>query len=146
MFAIVKTGGKQYKVQSNDVLRIEKVEGKAGDTVILDNVLLIDDGKSVKTASKDVEGFGVSAEVLEQKKDDKIIIFKKKRRQNYRRKNGHRQEISVVRIGEIGKDLKAGKATTKKAAAPKKEAKAETKKVASKKATAKTTTKASKKK
>jgi len=77
MFAIVKTGGKQYKVQSNDVLRIEKVEGKAGDTVILDNVLLIDDGKSVKTASKDVEAKKAAAPKKEAKAETKKVASKK---------------------------------------------------------------------
>ncbi len=148
MFAIVKTGGKQYKVQPDDVLKIEKIDGEVGSKIILDDILLINDGKEDKIGADAVKGFGVSAEVLEQKKDNKIIIFKKKRRQNYRRKNGHRQEVTVVKISEIGKDLKPGKATAKKAEPKKAEAKPVIeKKVAAKKPAAKkTTTKTSEKK
>jgi len=130
MFAVVKTGGKQYKVQADDLIEIEKIEGNEGDSVILDNVLLVDDGKETKIA-KDVEGYGVKAEIVQHKKDDKVIIFKKKRRQNYRRKTGHRQELTIIKVAEIGTGLDTKKATTKKAA-PKKAA---DKKPAAKKAT-----------
>ncbi len=102
MFAIIETGGKQYKVAANDVLKLELLEGDAGETVTFDKVLMVGkDGNSVKIGAPVVSGATVTAEILEQKRDDKIIIFKKKRRQNYRRKNGHRQYITVVRIKDI---------------------------------------------
>lgn len=150
MFAIVKTGGKQYKVQPEDIIKIEKIEGDKGSVVVLDEVILVEDGKETKVGAPNVDGFGVSAEILEQKKDDKVIIFKKKRRHNYRRKNGHRQEVTVVKISEIGKDLKPEKAKAATKPAVKKEATAKTKAkketTAKKPAAKKTTKKASEKK
>ena len=148
MFAVIQTGGKQYKVAKNDVIKVEKLAGDAGATIVLDEVLLVNDGKKTTVGSPLVKDIKVSAEVLEQKKDDKVIIFKKKRRHNYRRKNGHRQEISVLRIQDIGAGLTAkapAKAAAKKAAPKKAEekkeaapkAKAESKKPAAKKAPAK---------
>lgn len=134
MFAIVKTGGKQYKVQPEDIIKIEKIEGEAGSVVVLDDVILVEDGKETKLGADEVAKFGVSAEILEQKKDDKIIVFKKKRRHNYRRKNGHRQEVTVVKINEIGEGLKA--AAPKKAAAKKPAAKKPAAKKAATKASA----------
>ncbi len=107
MFAVLKTGGKQYKVQPNDILEVEKIEAGVGSLVVLDEVLLVNDGSDVKIGKPVVEGFGVSAEVIKQKKGDKIIVFKKKRRHNYRRKNGHRQFITVLKIKEIGQGLKS---------------------------------------
>ncbi|PKU24282.1 50S ribosomal protein L21 [Telmatospirillum siberiense] len=97
MFAVIKTGGKQYKVAPNDVIRVEKLPGQAGDTVTLDQVLLVDD----KIGAPLVAGASVTATLLEQTRGDKVIIFKKKRRQNYRRKKGHRQELTVLRITGI---------------------------------------------
>lgn len=97
MFAVIRTGGKQYRVQNNDIIVVEKLLGNAGDKVKLDDVLLLDD-------STDSEKLGkafVEAEILEQKKGDKVIIFKKKRRHNYRRKNGHRQQITVLKVLNI---------------------------------------------
>ncbi len=96
MFAVVKTGGKQYKVQANDIIEVEKIEAGVGSTVVLENV-----------GSPNVAGFGVAAEIIKQKKGDKVIVFKKKRRHNYRRKNGHRQLVTVLKIKEIGKGLKS---------------------------------------
>jgi large subunit ribosomal protein L21 len=97
MFAVIKTGGKQYKVTANDVIRVEKLPGVAGDTVTLDQVLMVGD----KIGAPIVVGAHVTATVLEQARADKVIIFKKKRRQNYRRKKGHRQELTVLRITDI---------------------------------------------
>ena len=97
MFAVIKTGGKQYKVAANDVVIVEKLPGQAGDTVTLDQVLLVGD----KVGAPLVEGASVTATILEQTRGEKVIIFKKKRRQNYRRKNGHRQELTVLRVAAI---------------------------------------------
>ena len=97
MFAVIKTGGKQYKVATNDVIRVERLAGQAGDVVTLDQVLMV--GEKIGTPM--VAGASVTATVLEQGRADKIIVFKKKRRQNYRRKKGHRQDITVLRITGI---------------------------------------------
>ena len=97
MCAVIKTGGKQYKVASGDVLKIEKIAGEAGKEVVFNEVLAIDE--TVGTPL--VAGASVKATVLKQARDAKIIVFKKKRRQNYRRKNGHRQSITLVKITEI---------------------------------------------
>jgi large subunit ribosomal protein L21 len=97
MFAVIRTGGKQYKVAENDIIRVEKLPGQAGDTVTLDQVLMVGD----KVGSPLVAGAAVTATVLEQTRADKVIIFKKKRRQNYRRKKGHRQNLTVLRITGI---------------------------------------------
>jgi large subunit ribosomal protein L21 len=107
MFAVVRTGGKQYRVAAGDKIVVEKMAGEAGDTVSLGDVLFASDGGEVK----------VTAEIIAQAKADKIIIFKKKRRHNYRRKNGHRQQHTILRILAVG-DSKAEPAA-KKAAAPK---------------------------
>lgn len=101
MYAIVKTGGKQYRVQKDDVLRFEKLDGKAGDKVTFDNVLFVGDDKKQTMGEPFVEGASVSGEIVEQDRDSKIIIFKKKRRQNYRRKAGHKQHKTVVKITGI---------------------------------------------
>ena len=92
MYAVIKTGGKQYKVASGDVLKIEKIAGEAGQEVVFNEVLAIDE--TVGTPL--VAGASVKATVIKQARDAKIIVFKKKRRQNYRRKNGHRQSITLV--------------------------------------------------
>jgi len=97
MFAIIETGGKQYKVSANDVIRVEKLAGAAGDTVTFDRVLMVDG----KVGAPLIAGASVTATVLEQARGDKIIVFKKRRRQNSRRKNGHRQHLTVIRITGI---------------------------------------------
>ncbi len=97
MFAIVKAGGKQHTVRNGDVIKINKIEGNAGDTVTFDEVL----AANGKVGAPLLDKATVKAEILEQGRDDKIIIFKKKRRQNYRRKNGHRQYITTLRITDI---------------------------------------------
>ncbi|VAX05478.1 LSU ribosomal protein L21p [hydrothermal vent metagenome] len=113
MFAVVKTGAKQYKVAAGDVIKVEKLDGDAGATITLDHILMVGNDKGVEVGTPTVSGTVVTAEILEQARAAKIIIFKKKRRQNYRRKNGHRQELTVLRILEIGP--KAAKTAAKKA-------------------------------
>ena len=110
MFAIVKTGGKQIKVSVDQRVSVEKLMVKVGDEVLLDQVLMICDGETVSLGAPFVANASVKATVEDQMRTKKIIIFKKKRRQNYRRKNGHRQHQTVLRIVEIlanGKALKA---------------------------------------
>lgn len=148
MFAVIKTGGKQYKVAENDVIIVEKLVAEAGVTVELDDVLMIgDQGKAANTAAADLGKAAVFAEVIEQGRADKIVVFKKKRRQNYRRKAGHRQHQTVLRITGISATGTKPKAATKKAATKKAAAKKETAKVddtadAPKKAPKETTRKA----
>ena len=116
MFAIVRTGGKQYRVAAGDKIVVEKIAGDAGSTVSLGDVLLAGEGSELKS----VDGLTVSAEIIAQAKADKVIVFKKRRRHNYRRKNGHRQQHTILRITAIG-DQK-GEPKAKKAKAPKAEA------------------------
>lgn len=97
MFAVLEAGGKQYKVEAGDVIKIERIQGDIGSEVKLDKVLATSKG----IGSPLVSGAVVTAEVLDQRKNEKVIIFKKKRRHNYRRKRGHRQEITVLRIKDI---------------------------------------------
>ena len=97
MYAVIKTGGKQYKVATGDVVKIEKIAGEEGKEVIFNEVLAL--GETVGTPL--VAGASVKATVLKQAKDAKVIIFKKKRRHNYRRKNGHRQNITLVKITDV---------------------------------------------
>ncbi len=102
MFAVIKSGGKQYKVFKDNVIKIEKVEGQPKDEIKFDEVMLIGaDQKPLLIGTPFIKGASVTAEILDQVKDGKIIVFKKKRRQNYRRKNGHRQEVSYVKIKDI---------------------------------------------
>ncbi|MDG4717689.1 MULTISPECIES: 50S ribosomal protein L21 [Thalassospira] len=101
MYAIIKTGGKQYKVAANDVIKVEKIAAQAGETVKLEEVLMVAGDGAPKVGAPLVAGASVTAEVLEQAKGDKVIVFKKKRRHNYRRKNGHRQNLTVLRIKDI---------------------------------------------
>ncbi|RUV72826.1 MAG: 50S ribosomal protein L21 [Mesorhizobium sp.] len=123
MFAVIKTGGKQYRVAANDLLKIEKVEGQVGDIVEIGHVLAHGEGENVTFGAPFVDGALVAAEVVEQGKNRTVIAFKKRRRQNSRRKIGHRQLLTTVRIAEI---LLGGAKPTKKAAA-KAEAKTEPK-------------------
>ena len=101
MFAVIRTGGKQYKVQKNDKIEIEKLEANQGDKIEITEVLFVGTEKDSKIGSPFVAGAKVQATVVKQKRDDKIVIFKKKRRQNYRRKNGHRQHLTVIQITDI---------------------------------------------
>ena len=101
MYAIVRTGGKQYQVEAGDTLRVEKLQGEVGDTVELDDVLLVVDGESVKIGQPVVEGAKVVAKVVEQGRHKKIIVFKKKRRQGYQVKKGHSQMYTALKIETI---------------------------------------------
>ena len=98
MFAVVRTGGKQYRVAAGDKIVVEKLDGEAGSSISLSDVLLAGEGSELQS----VEGLLVSAEIIAQAKADKIVVFKKRRRQNYRRKNGHRQQHTILRITAIG--------------------------------------------
>jgi large subunit ribosomal protein L21 len=101
MFAVIRTGGKQYKVAKHDIIAVEKLAGDPGEPVEFGEVLMIGDGAQVTTGVPLVEGAAVSATVVEQSRAAKIIVFKKKRRHNYRRKKGHRQYQTVLRIDDI---------------------------------------------
>jgi large subunit ribosomal protein L21 len=107
MFAVIRTGGKQYRVAPNDIIEIEKIAGAPGDIIELPEVLLLGSGDgSPQVGLPTIAGALVAAEVLEQKRADKIVVFKKKRRTNYRRKKGHRQDLTLLRITEILTDGK----------------------------------------
>jgi large subunit ribosomal protein L21 len=101
MFAVIRTGGKQYKVAKDDVIAVEKLAAEPGAVIELVEVLMIGEGAQVTTGAPLLGGASVSAAVIEQTRADKIIVFKKKRRHNYRRKKGHRQHQTVLRITEI---------------------------------------------
>ena len=126
MFAVIRTGGKQYRVAPNDIIEIEKIAGKPGDIIELAEVMLLG-GDSPKTGNPTVAGALVAAEVIEQKRGDKIIVFKKKRRKNYRRKNGHRQSLTALRITEILTDGKKPSKVVARAEPKKAEKKPESK-------------------
>ncbi len=146
MFAVIRTGGKQYRVAKDDTIVVEKLAGDPGTMVELSEVLMIGGGKSASIGSPLVDKAAVFAEVVEQSRADKIIVFKKHRRKNYRRTRGHRQEQTVLRILDVsptgakpkgGAKAKAAPQGTPKAApkaAPKPEAKAEPRKETKKEA------------
>ena len=100
MYAVVKTGAKQFRVTPGDVIKVEKLEGETGDSVTLGDVLMVG-GDSPEIGAPLVEGASVAASILEQGRDKKVIVLKKRRRQNYRRKKGHRQHQTVLRISAI---------------------------------------------
>jgi len=142
MFAVIRTGGKQYRVAPNDIIEIEKIAGKPGDIVELSEVILLGGDGGPKTGSPTIAGALVAAEVIEQKRADKIVVFKKKRRKNYRRTKGHRQALTALRITEILTDGKkpskaAPRPEPKKAEKKPEVAKAEAKAKAEKKPAAK---------
>jgi large subunit ribosomal protein L21 len=118
MYAIVKTGGKQYKVAKDEVISVEKLAGEPGDTVTLD-VVFLNDGKKIVADPAKLAKAKVTAEIVEQYKGEKVIIFKFKKRKGYKKTQGHRQQLTKLRITNIS----AG--TTRKAAAKKEEAPAE---------------------
>jgi large subunit ribosomal protein L21 len=134
MYAVIKTGGKQYKVAKNDIILVEKLPGDAGAAVELDEVLLVGDDKGQTVGAPLVDGAHVAATVLEQTRGEKIIVFKKKRRKNYRRTAGHRQDLTALKITDIvtGGKKKAAKAAEPKAEEKKVSPKAEEKKTAPK--------------
>ncbi|MBP0579510.1 50S ribosomal protein L21 [Labrys sp. LIt4] len=121
MFAVIKTGGKQYRVNQNDVLRIEKLDAKVGEVIVFPEILAVGGDAGLTFGTPTVAGASVAAEVVEQDRDDKVIAFKKRRRQNSKRKRGHRQHQTVVRISEIltggAKPSKAAAKSSEKAAA-----------------------------
>lgn len=101
MYAVIKTGGKQYRVAQGDRLRVEKLPGNVGDTVTLGEVLLVGSGDGVKIGQPTVSGAKVEAKILGQDRGEKVIIFKFRRRKNYRRKTGHRQPFTALEITGI---------------------------------------------
>lgn len=116
MFAVVKTGGKQYKVTPGDVLLVEKLQGEAGENIVLSDVLLVSDDKETLVGSPNLEKASVKATIREQTRGDKVLVFKKKRRQGYRRTAGHRQDLTVLTIDEITMGSKSAKKTETKTA------------------------------
>ena len=101
MYAVVSTGGKQYKVQQGETLRIEKIPGEVGSKVTLDRVLMVADGENVRVGQPVLEKAAVQASIVEQDKAKKVLVFKYKRRKRYRRKQGHRQPFTAIRIDGI---------------------------------------------
>jgi len=138
MFAVIKTGGKQYRVAADQTLEVEKLAGEAGDTIVFDTVLMVAGDGAAVVGAPVVEGASVAAEILGQTRGPKIIVFKKRRRKNSRRKNGHRQDLTQVRITDILTDGKKPAARKAKAAPEKSEnpEKAEAPKAAAPKAEA----------
>ena len=128
MFAVLRTGGKQYRVAPGDKIVVEKLDGNAGDKITLGDILLAGEGSDLKSTA----GLTVAAEILAQAKGDKVTVFKKRRRHNYRRKKGHRQQHTILQITAIG-DHKMEKKADKPAAAPKAETKADAPKAETKK-------------
>ena len=118
MFAVVRTGGKQYRVHPGDKIVVEKLDGNAGDKVTLGEVLLAGDGGNLKST----DGLTVAAEIVAQAKGEKVTVFKKRRRHNYRRKKGHRQQHTILKIVAIGDHKEQKKAAPKTEAAPAAEA------------------------
>ena len=147
MYAVVKTGGKQYRVAKDDKILVERLDGEAGSVIELNNVMMMVDGDKVTVGTPQIAGASVAAEVVEQTRGPKIIIFRRKRRKNHRRTQGHRQDLTLLKITDIMADGKkpAAKKAAKKAApkadakadAPKADAKPAAKKAAAKKATKK---------
>jgi large subunit ribosomal protein L21 len=121
MFAVIRTGGKQYRVAPNDVIKVERLPGAAGEVIELAEVLMLGDGDKFTVGAPLVGGACVGASVIAQGQGDKVLVFKKKRRHNYRRKNGHRQDLTILRITEILTDGQKPSKTVeaKPAAAPK---------------------------
>ncbi len=133
MYAVIQTGGKQYRVTAGDIIQVEKLEGAAGDILKLDQILSLS-GDKIVIGSPMVSGAVVEAQIISQEKTDKVLVFKKKRRHNYRRKNGHRQQVTILHITsvamggtvlaskeprKIGEKAAAAAPVAKKAAAPK---------------------------
>ncbi|MBW1695296.1 MAG: 50S ribosomal protein L21 [Deltaproteobacteria bacterium] len=101
MYAIISSGGKQYRVEQGELLRIEKVPGKVGDTIAFDKVLLFSDGNNIRVGTPVLDDVSVEGHIVEQGKSKKIIVFKYKRRKRYRRKHGHRQQYTAIMIDSI---------------------------------------------
>ena len=146
MYALVKTGGKQYRVAKDDKILVERIAADEGAEIILDDIIMLGDGDRVTVGTPRVEGAAVSAKVVRQTRGPKIIIFRRKRRKNHRRTQGHRQDLTLLQITAIAEDGKAlkPKSAPAKKAAPK--AEAAPKKAAAKKAAPKAEAKAAPKK
>ena len=136
MYAVVKTGGKQYRVSKDDTILVEKLDADEGQTVTLSDVMLLGDGDKVTVGTPVVANASVEARVVNQTRGPKIIIFRRKRRKNHRRTQGHRQDLTLLKITDINTSGKKAAAPAKKAAA-KAEAKPAVKKAAAKTTTAK---------
>lgn len=117
MYAVVRTGGKQYRVAKDDVIRVERLGGAVGSTVELADVLMVGDGARTEIGAPAVSAARVVAEVVEQTRDAKLLVFKKKRRKNHRRLRGHRQQLTVLRITDILPDGDAAAAAAEEAPA-----------------------------
>ena len=139
MYAVVKTGGKQYRVSKDDTIMVESIKAEAGSTIQLDDVMMLDDNGSVTIGTPSVEGAIVSAEVVKQARGPKLIIFRRKRRKNHRRIRGHRQDLTLLKILDISADGKT-KTAAKKSAKTAEDSSTTAVKVAPKKAAAKKTT------
>ena len=131
MYALVKTGGKQYRVSKDDTILVERLPAEEGQQIILSDIVMLGDGDKITIGTPRVEGAGVSATVMRQTRGPKIIIFRRKRRKNHRRTQGHRQDLTLLKINEIAKDAKSLKTAKpdvkkvpKKSAVQKKVAKA----------------------
>ena len=101
MYAVIKTGGKQYRVAPEDVITVERLEGEAGAAITLSDVLMVGGDQGVKIGAPILAGASVQATIVEQTRGEKVVIFKKRRRKHYRRKNGHRQDLTVLKITGI---------------------------------------------
>jgi large subunit ribosomal protein L21 len=144
MYALVKTGGKQYRVAKDDTILVERIAADEGAEVILNDIVMLADGDKVTIGTPKVEGAAVSATVMRQTRGPKIIIFRRKRRKNHRRTQGHRQDLTLLKINDIAEDAKkltpakpAAKTASKKAATKPAAKKAATEKPAPKAAAAK---------
>ena len=113
-YAVIKSGGKQYKVISGDVILIEKNSAEKGSEIRFEDIIMLGEGANIKTKSSELASTAVIGEVIEQIKGPKITIFKKKRRQNYRRRKGHKQDLTLVRIKSIGVKTSTPKKTVNK--------------------------------
>jgi len=101
MYAIIRTGGKQYQVAAGDTLKVERIQGEVGDTIEINDVLLVADGDKVTVGQPVIEGARVTAKITEQGRAKKILVFKKKKRKGYQVKNGHRQQYTALTIEEV---------------------------------------------
>lgn len=101
MYAVIASGGKQYKVEAGKVLRFEKLSGDVGETITFENVLMLSDGENVKIGQPQLDGVSVKGHIVEQGKSKKIIVFKYKRRKRYHRRQGHRQQFTAIKIDSI---------------------------------------------
>ena len=138
MYALVKTGGKQYRVAKNDTILVDRLVAEEGEQVILRDIVMLGDGDKITVGTPLVDGAAISATVVRQTRGPKIIIFRRKRRKNHRRTQGHRQDLTLLKIDDIAADankLKPAAKSTPKSAVKKAPAKkAETKKAPAKKA------------